>query len=89
MTPKTKKAEAPDSTWESLDRQGKSPATLHGEDLVKELARAGLAPEAGEMCARLCQDVSAESPRSTNTTMQLTTLNDRKYKIAWTVLKTA
>jgi hypothetical protein len=45
------------SAWESLDRQGKSPATLYEDDLVRELARASLAPKAAEMCARLCWDV--------------------------------
>jgi hypothetical protein len=52
--------------WESLDRQGRSPGTLREEDLVHELARAGLAEKTAEMCARLCWDVdwSAKSPLS-------------------------
>jgi len=29
--------------WESLDRQGRSPGTVHEDDLVRELACAGLA----------------------------------------------
>ena len=43
--------------WESLDRQGKSPGTVRENDLVGELARAGLAEKTAEMCARLCRDV--------------------------------
>ena len=52
--------------WETLDRQGKSPGTLHEEDLVRELARAGLAEKTAEMCASLCSDVdwTAKSPLS-------------------------
>jgi hypothetical protein len=45
------------SAWESLDRQGKTPGTVHEGDLVRELARAGLAPKTAQMCARLCSDV--------------------------------
>ena len=41
------------STWEALDRQGRSPGTVHEDDLVRELARAGLAERTAEMCARL------------------------------------
>ena len=54
------------STWESLDREGRSPGTLHEDDLVRELARAGLAEKTAEMCARLCLDVdwSTENPLS-------------------------
>ena len=54
------------SAWESLDHQGRSPGTLHEDDLVRELARAGLAEKTAEMCARLCWDVdwSAKSPLS-------------------------
>jgi hypothetical protein len=54
------------SAWESLDQQGRSPGTLHEDDLVRELARAGLAEKTAEMCARLCWDVdwSAKSPLS-------------------------
>lgn len=37
--------------WESLDRQGRSPGSFHEDDLVRELARAGLAPDTAEMCA--------------------------------------
>jgi len=49
--------------WENLD-QGRSPGTLHEDDLVRELARAGLAEKTAEMCARLCWDVdwTAKSP---------------------------
>src|SRR6516162_9539486 len=36
--------------WETLDRQGRSPGTLHEDDLVGELAHAGLAEKAAEMC---------------------------------------
>ena len=43
--------------WETLDRQGKSPGTVHEDDLVRELARAGLAKKTAEMCASLCSDV--------------------------------
>jgi hypothetical protein len=52
--------------WETLDRQGRIPETLHEDDLVRELARAGLAEKTAEMCARLCWDVdwSAKSPLS-------------------------
>ena len=52
--------------WESLDRQGKSPGTVHDDDLVRELARGGIAQETAEMCARLCWDVdwSGTSPLS-------------------------
>ena len=54
------------SAWETLDRQGRSPRTLHEDDLVRELARAGLAEKTAEMCAHLCRDVdgSARSPLS-------------------------
>src|SRR5271167_1828716 len=54
------------STWETLDRQGRSPGTVHEDDLVRELARAGLAEKTAEMCARLCWDVdwSAKTPLS-------------------------
>src|SRR5271165_6081680 len=40
------------SAWESLDREGRSPDSLHEDDLVRELARAGLAEKTAEMCAR-------------------------------------
>jgi len=52
------------SAWESLDQRGRSPGSLHEDDLVRELARAGLAEKTAEMCARLCWDVdwSAKSP---------------------------
>ena len=52
--------------WESLDRQGKSPGTVHEDDLVRELGRAGLAQSTAEMCARFCWDVdwTAKSPLS-------------------------
>jgi hypothetical protein len=43
--------------WETLDHQGRSPGTLHEEDLATELGHAGLARETAEMCARLCWDV--------------------------------
>jgi hypothetical protein len=54
------------SAWESLDQQGRSPGSLHEDDLVRELARAGLAEKTAEMCVRLCWDVdwSANSPLS-------------------------
>jgi len=54
------------STWESLDRQGRSPGALHEDDLVRELGQAGLAEKTAEMCARLSWDVdwSAKSPLS-------------------------
>ena len=54
------------SAWESLDHQGRSPGSLHEDDLVRELARAGLAGKTAEMCARLCWNVdwSAKSPLS-------------------------
>jgi hypothetical protein len=54
------------STWEALDRQGRSPGTVHEDDLVRELGRAGLAEKTAEMCARLCWEVdwSAKSPLS-------------------------
>jgi hypothetical protein len=53
--------------WETLDAQGRTPGTIHEEDLVIELARGGLAQETAEMCARLCWDVdwSGTSPLST------------------------
>jgi hypothetical protein len=53
-------------TWETLDRQGRSPGTVRENELVRELARAGLAQSTGEMCARLCRDVDwrAKSPLS-------------------------
>jgi hypothetical protein len=52
--------------WETLDAQGRTPGTIHEEDLVIELARGGLAQETAEMCARLCWDVdwSGTSPLS-------------------------
>jgi hypothetical protein len=43
--------------WEALDAQGRTPGTVHEDDLVRELGRGGLAPETAEMCARLCWDV--------------------------------
>ena len=54
------------STWEALNREGRSPGTLREADLVRELARAGLAQSTAEMCASLCQDVdwTATSPLS-------------------------
>jgi hypothetical protein len=54
------------STWENLDREGRSPGTLHEDELARELARAGLAENTAEMCARLCWDVdwSAKNPLS-------------------------
>ena len=54
------------SAWESLGRQGRSPGTVHEDDLVRELASAGLAQKTAEMCARLCWDVdwTAKSPLS-------------------------
>jgi hypothetical protein len=54
------------STWESLDQQGRRPGSLREADLVRELARAGLAQSTAEMCAGLCRDVdwSAKSPLS-------------------------
>ncbi len=54
------------STWETLDREGRSPGSLHEDDLVRELARAGLAEKTAEMCARLSWNVdwSAKSPLS-------------------------
>jgi hypothetical protein len=54
------------SAWESLDRQGRSPSAVHEEDLVRKLAKTGLAQSTGEMCARLCRDVdwTAKSPLS-------------------------
>jgi hypothetical protein len=54
------------STWESLDNQGRSPGSLHEDDLVREVARAGLAQSTAAMCARLCWDVdwSARNPLS-------------------------
>ena len=53
-------------TWETLERQGRTPGTVHEDDLVRELARAGLAEKTAEMCARLCWDVDwkAKSPLS-------------------------
>jgi hypothetical protein len=53
-------------TWETLERQGRTPGTVHEDDLVRELARAGLAEKTAEMCARLCWDVdwTAKSPLS-------------------------
>jgi hypothetical protein len=52
--------------WETLDQQGRSPETLHEDDLVRELAHAGLAQSTAEMCASLCSDVdwTAKSPLS-------------------------
>ena len=54
------------STWETLDREGRSPGTVRENELVRELARAGLAEKTAEMCARLSWDVdwSARSPLS-------------------------
>ena len=54
------------STWETLDRQGRTPGSLREADLVKELAGAGLEQSTAEMCASLCSDVdwSAKSPLS-------------------------
>ena len=54
------------SAWESLDHQGRSPGSLHEDDLVRELGRGGLAKDTAEMCARLCWDVdwTAKSPLS-------------------------
>src|SRR5271165_3529972 len=54
------------SAWESLDQQGRSPGTLHEDDLVRELARAGLAEKTAKMCAGFARDVdwSAKSPLS-------------------------
>ena len=54
------------SAWESLDHQGRSPGSLHEDDLVKELARTGLAEKTAEMCAGFARDVdwSAKSPLS-------------------------
>src|ERR1700751_4112744 len=54
------------SAWESLDHQGRSPGSLREGDLVRELARAGLAQSTAEMCASLCSDVdwSETSPLS-------------------------
>ena len=53
--------------WETFDRQGRSPGTVHEDVLVRELARVGLAENTAEMCARLCLDVdwSTENPLST------------------------
>ena len=55
------------SAWESLDRQGRTPGTVHEDDLVSELGRAGLAMSTAEMCARLSWDVdwTAKNPLST------------------------
>ena len=52
------------SAWESLDHQGRSPGSLHEDDLVRELARAGLAEKTAEMCAALlgCGLERQESP---------------------------
>src|ERR1700751_2317966 len=44
------------SAWESLDHQGRSPGSLREADLVRELARGGLAEKTAEMCAHLCRD---------------------------------
>jgi len=54
------------SIWETLDRQGRSPGTVRENELVRELARAGLAEKTAEMCARLCRDVdwTAKTPLS-------------------------
>ena len=54
------------STWESLDQQGRNPGTLDEDELARELARAGLAENTAEMCARLCRDVdwSTKNPLS-------------------------
>jgi hypothetical protein len=53
--------------WETLDAQGKTPGTIHEEDLVRELGRGGLSQETAEICARLCWDVdwSGTNPLST------------------------
>src|SRR5208282_3218344 len=52
--------------WETLERQGRTPGTVRENELVRELARAGLAEKTAEMCARLCWDVdwTAKSPLS-------------------------
>jgi hypothetical protein len=52
--------------WETLDRQGRSPGTVHEDDLVRELACAGLADKTAEMCAGFARDVdwTAKSPLS-------------------------
>jgi len=52
--------------WETLDAEGRTPGTVHEDDLVRELGRGGLAPDTAEICARLCWDVdwSAKSPLS-------------------------
>ena len=54
------------SAWETLDRQGRTPGSLLGADLVRELAGAGLEQSTAEMCASLCSDVdwTAKSPLS-------------------------
>lgn len=54
------------STWETLDRQGRSPGSLRETDMVRELAGGGLEQSTAEMCARLCWDVDwrAKSPLS-------------------------
>ena len=54
------------STWETLDRQGRSPGSLREADLVRELAGAGLEQSTAETCAGLCSHVdwSARSPLS-------------------------
>ena len=52
--------------WETLDAQGRSPGTIHENDLVRELGRGGLAQSTAEMCAGFARDVdwSAKSPLS-------------------------
>src|SRR5271165_6512812 len=50
--------------WENLDHQGRSPGTVHEDDLVRELARAGLAEKTAEMCARLCWECGLDRQES-------------------------
>ena len=52
--------------WESLDAKGRTPGTIHEDDLARELGRGGLALETAEMCARLSWEVdwSGKSPLS-------------------------
>jgi hypothetical protein len=52
--------------WETLDAQGRTPAPVHEDHLVRELGRAGLARETARMCARLFRDVdwTGKSPLS-------------------------
>jgi hypothetical protein len=53
-------------TWETLDRQGRSPGTVRENELVRELSSAGLAQSTAQMCARLFLDVdwTGKSPLS-------------------------